>query len=260
MATFPISLKDVGAIVREKDVLFQPEGTRIPGDPRYQDRPTNATPTNMKLLLDQLDAYTKSVQEAAKAEGMTSDDVVQQWQNDMANWQFRIAHYNQVLATVPVAERDTVSGADLIYFNVTAPLLDGVWYQVLPGIVLSAAEKERMALGPIEGFSNDKPPDVATPFMLGNQVLVYKQHQPERWDALWGDLAAAFTAPFGGDGKPPPNPLTALYHLGVTLLSGAVGGGITYLGVQAYNIQRRAKMARGYAPPPAPAQVTPRLP
>jgi hypothetical protein len=244
MATFPISLKDVGALVREKDKLFQPEGSRIPGDPRYENRPTNATPTNMKLVLDQLDAYTKAVQEAAKNEGMTSDDVVQQWQNDMANWQFRLAHYYQALAVIPVAERDTVAGADLIYFNVTSPLLDGVYYQVLPGIVLNEEEKTRMALGPPDGFSNDKPPDVATPFMLGNQVVVYRNHQTERWDQLWADLAAGAKRLGAPEGE--PNPLAVLTHVLVTVGSALIGGGITYLGVQGYNLKRRHDAARQY--------------
>lgn len=241
MATLPVTLTDVGALVAEKNKLYQPEGPRIPGDPRYQDKPSNATPTNLKMLLDQLDAYTKAVQEAAEKEGMTNDSVVQQWQNDMANWQFRLAHYYQALAMAPAAERDTLAGADAVYFTVTSPLLDGVWYEIAPGINYSPPEKERMAKGGLEGFSERKANDLYFPFMLGNQVVVYREHQSEMWDKLWEDLAAnakRLGAPPGQD------PLGAVFHVLVTVVSGLIGGGVTYLGIQGYELNKRRNMAR----------------
>jgi hypothetical protein len=42
------------------------------------------------------------------------------------------------------------------------------------------------------GESNRKPPDVATVFSLGNQVVVYREHQAERARKFWEDLEAQF--------------------------------------------------------------------
>lgn len=235
MATIPVSPKEVGAIVREKSELYQPHGPRIPGDPATQDKPSNATPENMRALLGELEAYTKAVQEAANDEGLTEDANVQQWASDMSNWQYRLGHYYEVLRTIPAEQAASLTGADAIYFKVTAPLLDGVYYEVLPGIVLSAAEKQAMAAG---GGSNWKPPDVYQPFTLGNQVVEYREHQRERWEKLWEDLksgAKRFGLPEGWDIA------GVLKALGVAAVCGVIGGAVTYAAIKATT--RRSRMA-----------------
>ncbi len=147
-----------------------------------------ATPAQMDNLLKRLNAYTKQVQDAAEDEGLDKDTNVAQWALDMASWQQRIAHYKQELLLIPKSDWDTETGCEAIYETVTSPLLDGVYYEVLPGIVLSPQEKVDILAG---GQSNPKPNDVISPFTLGNQVLVYKQHQKERADQFWKDLEAS---------------------------------------------------------------------
>lgn len=252
MATMPTTLtpQDVGEIVKTKTTLYQPEGPRIPGDPRYADKPSNATPANMRALLDELDLYTQAVGEAATDEGLTDDAVQAQWSADMANWQYRLAHYYQVLQAVPAQDADTLQGADAIYFQVTAPLLDGVYYDPLPGIVLSQAEKERMAQEePPGGFSNPKPPDLYIPFSLGNQVLVYRQHQRERWELLWKDLAQGVRT-LGGL-VPEHDPFAVLRHALVTVGAGLLGGGIVYTVIKAREFRKRRQIAAAAAAAPS---------
>lgn len=181
---------DLDVLIKEMNQRYQPEGKCL------------ATPAQMNLMLKKLEAYTEEVQEMAADQGIDDDANVQQWALDMAAWQQRMAHYKAELAEVPKNEWSTKKGCDAIYQNVTAPLLDGIWYEILPGIVLSQAEKTNIVSGtghPItdikrphpEGHSNPKPPDVGTPFTLGNQVLVYQEHQKERARLFWEDLKAS---------------------------------------------------------------------
>jgi len=190
MPTLPniLNQTDVGQLVKDQNARYQPDGPRIPGDPTHGNKPSNATPAAMLILIDALTDYTQSVQSAAAKEGMSTDTVMAQWQSDMSNWVQRLAHYRDVTRSVSPEMANTLEGADAIYFTVTSPLLDGYYFEVLPGLVLSADEKARMADGPPDGVSNKKPPDVYVPFSLGNQVLVYQQHQKERWDQLWQDV------------------------------------------------------------------------
>lgn len=181
-----IDEQNVAAIIRDKNAILQPEGPRIPGDPRYENRPTNATPAVMKVLLDELLAYTQEVQEAAKRHGMDKDTVQAQWQSDMAHFVSRLNRYQEEIKAVDLTHAHTLQGADQIYFTVTSPLLDGYFYRSpAPGIMLTQEEKDRMAQG---GASNKKPPDLYVPFSLGNQVLVYRDQQEQRWDAFWQDV------------------------------------------------------------------------
>jgi hypothetical protein len=234
MPTLPVTQHEVGAIVREKSALYQPAGPRIPGDPASENKPSNATPLNLKLLLDQLAQYTKAVQVAAGEEGLTHDANVRQWASDMSHWQYRQAHYYEVLRTVAPQNAEDLVGADAVYFKVTAPLLDGIYYEVLPGTVLSADEKERIA----NGFgSNPKPPDLYIPFTLGNQVIEYREHQKERWEGLWKDLAEGakrFGLPEGVWGT--------LKTVAITVASGLVGAGLTYTGIIVFGSQNRRVM------------------
>lgn len=167
-----------------------------------------ATPRNVQTLLDELEAYTQEVQEAANDTKIVSNTPqgVFQWSQDMATWQTRLGRYQKALDAVPKAQFDTPEGCKAIYQDVTAPLLDGIYYEILPGINLGDEEKSAILAGeghPAEdvptpghppGHSKPRPPDVGTPFTLGNQVLVYRDHQKERAARFWSDIKAPFRA------------------------------------------------------------------
>lgn len=239
MATLPaLTETNVGEIVKSKNKLYQPEGPRIPGDARYQNKPTLATPKNLAVLLDELGNYTKAVRAAAERFGLTEDTVQVQWQKDMANWQYRLGHYYGLLRLVPQAEMENEIGADRVYFTVTSPLLDGVFYEGLPGIMLSAQDKAQLAQVPSPG-TTPKPPDLYTPFALGNQVIEYREHQLERWEKLWSDLADSAKRL----GLPPGmDPLGAFVHTLVTVASGLVGAALTYGGIVIHQRRQQLRM------------------
>ena len=217
---------DAAALVKEMNSRYQPPGRCV------------ATPLQMNLLLKKLSEYTTEVQKAANREGLDDDSKVPQWAADMASWQQRLAHYQLMLNQVPRTQWSSTKGCEDIYTTVTAPLLDGIYYEVLPGIVLTEQEKAQMLAGTghgtfgqdtphkhPEGHSNPKPPDVMTPFSLGNQVLVYQQHQKERAQQFWADLKKAANALVQAareGGK------IALPY-GVLLLGVAAVGGVMYL-------------------------------
>lgn len=148
-----------------------------------------ATPAQMNNFLDRLEAYTEEVQDQAENEGLDEDENVAQWGSDMASWQQRMAHYRAEVESVSRSQWKTTKGCEAIYRNVVSPLLEGVWYEVLPGIVFSAEEATRIQAG--TGASNRKPPDAHVPFSLGNQVLIYREHQKERAEKFWEDLKAS---------------------------------------------------------------------
>jgi hypothetical protein len=212
MAT--ISQQDVGQLVEDLHNFYEPE----------REACGKATPAQMRLLLQRLTDYTERVK-AAAAEHKLVTEWTDPWTGkvystnspynpmfavDMANWEQRLSHYGQVLASVSDSEAMTVEGCKRIYKQVTAPLLDGIYYEALPGTNLNAAEKARMAsgvghpdvdvltlVGGLEhpgGHSNSKPPDVISAFTLGNQVLVWRDHQDERVRQFWKDLKASAIA------------------------------------------------------------------
>lgn len=192
MATLPaITHTDTGALVKQHQDFFFPDGPRIPLDARYKDRPTRATPRAMLVLIDQLDDLTNVTNDAALKEGVLGSSNMSQWSNDSTTWVHRLNAYRAHVEGVAPENMDNLVGADQIYFWVTAPLLDGVFYEALPGIQLTEEEHTRMAQEPPEGFSNRKPPDVYVPFSLGNQVLVFREHQRERFDKLFQYLREA---------------------------------------------------------------------
>lgn len=246
MATFPITTTDIAALVARENAFYQPKGTRIPGHPERKDFPTRATPANMMMLIDQLDEYTRQVQDAAEKEGLVDDEYVQQWSNDMSNWVLRLNQYRRHLETIPTeANADTIEGADEIYWWVTAPLLDGVWYERLPGIMLSDVEIDRMRQGPPAGYSERKPPDVHVPFSLGNQVMVYKQHQRERWEQFWEDIKQNARDLV----IPSPDTIEKLKAAAVVVGGALVGGTATYFLVRNIGRPRGALPASPVVPP-----------
>jgi hypothetical protein len=250
---------DVAELVRTQTQFYQPEGDRVPGDPKTKDRPSLATPAAMLILLDALIAYTEDVQAKASESGLTGDTVMGQWQSDMSNWVARVNHYRDVVRSVDPKEANTLAGADAIFFTVTSPLLDGYFYENLPGLVLDAAEKTRLQQGPPDGVSNKKPPDLYVPFSLGNQVMVYREHQRQRWDQLWADVWANTkalpgqiydkTKKVGWDMMP------WLVAGGVAVVAGTIG----YLAVQRWIVKSGTSAAmrqrpQVIVPPGIPAQ------
>jgi hypothetical protein len=202
-----LTTTDIGDLMKRLNAVYQPKGVCA------------ATPRRMRLLLDRLQAYTTEVQLARtkyKTLGVASiaggvggvpigdllgggDVDVAQWRRDMANWQYRLAEYQSVLDSVPEDQLDTAAGCDQIYALVTAPLLDGIWYEELPGVVLSQEEKTRIMMGAGHpqtdvtgdhpgGHSNPKPPDAITPFSLGNQIIIYQDFQRENAERFFEDL------------------------------------------------------------------------
>lgn len=247
-----LTLQDVSDLMREFNATYQPKGVCA------------ATPRKMKLLLDLLEEYTDEVQWARnkyRALGIAGialgpagiaitqllgggDVSVAQWRRDMANWQYRLGEYQRLVEAIPESEWDSPEGCSELYPLVTAPLLDGIWYQVLPGIVLNSEEKQRIREAkrhcpegetctdityrdPVSGdhppgHSNPKPPDAMTPFSLGNQIIVYQDFQRENASRLLDDLAK---------GPPPPEEWPWWVW---ALIIGGTGTAVGLLGLYTY--------------------------
>jgi hypothetical protein len=171
-----VTQTDIDSLIKEMNAFYFVKGK------------CKATPEQLSLLLDRLEAYTDEVSDAADDTGIDEDANVMQWSLDMASWQQRMGRYREILDDVPDSQWRTASGCKAIEQSVTSPLLRGVFYEVLPGIVYSDEEKARVVAG---GASNPKPPDVHVPFTLGNQVVVYQEHQDYRMRMFWSDLKEA---------------------------------------------------------------------
>jgi hypothetical protein len=201
-----LTSNDIFELLTELNKTLQPAGQCV------------ATPKKMRSLLERLQEYTDAVQAARKKNGLVAkalvpsllpgaetmvdvltDVSVPQWRRDMANWQYRMGEYFRALEEVPSEQEDTVEGCQAIYTKITGPLLDGIYYQIMPGIVLSSQEKARILSGQDHpendvtgehpgGHSNRKPPDVITPFTLGNQIIIYQDFQKENLRRLIEDL------------------------------------------------------------------------
>jgi hypothetical protein len=195
MAT--LTQTDIAQLTGEMQQFYMPENEAC----------GKATPQQLSLLLDTLTTYTQEVQKMAESEGLANDDNVAQWAQDMGNWQKRLENYKRVLKQLPSKDWTSQNGCMLAYRLVTAPLLSGIWYEKAPGIHLSTGSAARIASGlghpgagmedvlttvngqdHPEGHSDSMIPDVILPFTLGNQVLVYKEHQAERSRLFWEDL------------------------------------------------------------------------
>lgn len=203
-----LTTTDIFALVSRLNDEYQPCAQKDENGVCQVPGPCVATPRRVKLLIDELKAYTGEVQAArhrhealgiaAIAMGPAAIPLtdllgggnvdVAQWRSDMTNWQFRLAEYDRML-TQFMAEHpsavDTPAGCEAIYRDITSPLLDGIWYRVMPGVVLSTEEKQRIAQG---GASNRKPNDVITPWSLGNQIIVYQDFQKENAERFFQEL------------------------------------------------------------------------
>lgn len=148
------------------DEVVKEAGARFIGQPTCA-----ANKPNMLELVRTLEAYTDEVQDAADSYGLTEDMNMQQWANDMVNWRIRLAGYFQALQDARYESGP--ESCEELRAPVNEPLLVG-WYEPgTPGIV--NPDMQTIA-------------DVATPYMLGNQVLVYREHQKERLDKLIEEL------------------------------------------------------------------------
>jgi len=279
---------DVGKIIAQLNRQFQPEGPRIPGDPRYENAPTRATPRAMHMLVSELRRKTEEAKERVSQYGLADviwhgpfvqildpandDPALAQFRSDMATWEERLAAYERVLDEVaPMRPQDLFSGdprpeldsdeaADRIYFLVTAPLLDGVWYAPLPGVSFNAEELERMKTAePPFNFSNDKPPDAYTPSTLGNQIAVYKTAQQENYRKFVTDLRDNLKklpqtlVPDLPD-DPGKTLRWAVISVVATLGGAFAGGALATIGLNAYN--RRQARRRAFAPNPRAEQLS----
>lgn len=164
---------DVGALVRKMNKVFQPAGKCS----AVADAP------HMQELIDKLRDYTNQVQEEADSNGyawisssiftpaLTDSENMGQWITDMANWRERLSGYQAALEQAEVT--DGVDSCREIYGTVVGPLLDGVFSDALStaGIVNPAVPSV---------------PDVAYPYMLGNQVAVWQEFQKQNFAALIG--------------------------------------------------------------------------
>lgn len=158
-----LTTKDVGALVKKANKLYQPKGKCS----RLADRP------HMQLLVTRLRSYTEQVQAEADRLGLVEDENVAQWATDMAYWRQRLAAYQEALdAAVKPSGRPS---CEEIYDTVVGPLLNGNFTKAsadgTAGIVNPAVRTV---------------PDVAVAYMLGNQVVVYREFQAENFAALMG--------------------------------------------------------------------------
>ena len=148
------------------DEVVKEAGARFIGQPQCA-----ANKPNMLELVQTLEAYTDEVQTAADTYGLTGDQYMQQWANDMHNWRLRLAGYYAALSKARYESGP--ESCEELRATVNEPLLVG-WYEPgTPGIV--NPDLQTVA-------------DVATPYMLGNQVIVYRQHQKERLSKLIDEL------------------------------------------------------------------------
>jgi hypothetical protein len=152
---------DVGEKVKAMNAVYQPDGRCS----SVADRP------HMQALIERLRNYTDQVQSEADRLGLVDDENVAQWALDMAHWRERLAGYQQAL-DVAVKTAGEAS-CEEIYGSVVGPLLDGNF---------AAAVNTSGIVNP----EVPSPPDIATPYMLGNQVVTYREFQAQNFDALIG--------------------------------------------------------------------------
>jgi len=228
---------DVGAEVAKANAFYQPKDGRC-----------MATPSQLRALLERLDEQTELVQEEANDNGIAEAVNVAQWASDMAAWQTRLQRYHDALDGIARSDDNTEAGCHAAYKFVTAPLLDGIYYERLPGIILDADELAMIASGTGHpttdvttpghpgGHSRPGPPDVATPFMLGNQVLIYGAYQDEIWRLFWQDVIE--------NAKKLAKDVASLIPSMAWIKWTLVGAGVLVLGAVAYGAYGRARGPR----------------
>lgn len=164
---------NVGAIVRQQsDRLLNK-----PGDTSQ----CKADVRTMRVLVRKLSEYTDDVFAAAIRSGWFGGEILRegywgtptQWSLDFSRWQERLRGYEEALED---AEPETGMESCLAIFDrVTQPLLLGWYMPGTPGII----NPDRQTI-----------PDVATPFMLGNQVFASEDARMDRMKKLIDDVIA----------------------------------------------------------------------
>lgn len=166
-----LTMQDVGAIVKRLSDAFINHGKK---------GVCVADKKNMTRMVQNLSDYTDEVQRTAEEgagglAGMFLDafggGTPGQWTLDMARWRERLAGYQSALEaakhrTGPESCKELVPG-------VIEPLLLG-WYQEgTPGILNPKVQTV---------------PDVATPYMLGNQILTLHEFAKDNFDRFVSDM------------------------------------------------------------------------
>lgn len=144
--------------------------------------PNIATPENVLLLLQHLAELTDELV-AAQAERAAEtpachDDAICR---DLRRWQARLEEYYAFTAAVPDAD---LQDRNAILWQVTAPLFLG-WYGGKTGHEIELVPD---GFGPSFDPMVQHPPDIATPFTLANQLLVWQEWEEERFNRLIDDL------------------------------------------------------------------------
>ncbi len=154
-----LTQQDVGDILKRMNALYQPEGrcSTVADKPHLQD------------LVNRLRSYTDQVQGEADRQGLSEDSNVAQWATDMQSWRVRLASYQQALDEA--VQPKGMASCEELYPTVVGPLLDGVF---------AGAKSTEGIVNPAVATV----PDISTPYMLGNQVLVYQEFQADNFRAL----------------------------------------------------------------------------
>ena len=172
---------DVGGIVRDYTVTF------------LHPTPNLATPVNLAMLLEQLQALTDKLEQAdeerRRVPGLLNvipcvfEDgrAVDALCLDLVRWRRRLDEYYMHAASIPAEQghdRNTV------LWEITAPLFLG-YYGGRTGTEVPLVEG-----GFPDGFdpTAQHGPDLATPFSLANQLAVYEEFEQENWERLLDDL------------------------------------------------------------------------
>lgn len=154
-----ITNTQIDKIVKEAGSRFLHQRTCVANQP------------NMLELVDRLEEYTDEVADKADEYGMTTDTNVQQWAKDYNNWLLRLSAYRRALDGA--VYQSGKESCEELRVPVNEPLLVGWYPPDTPGIINPKLQTVA---------------DVATPYMLGNQVLVYREHQQERLERLIKDM------------------------------------------------------------------------
>lgn len=175
---------DVGAIVRD----YQRAWLGV--------APNHATPIDLLDLLLYLDEFTNVLEQRDRTNRTVAGRIADcdRWNGqgygqtcrDLARWRVRLDGYLDFVSSVPVAEENN-RGVTL--WEVTAPLLVG-WYGGLTGTEIPLDPR-----GFPPGFNPalHHPADIATPYMLANQLGIWVAWKDERKKRLVEDLKTSFT-------------------------------------------------------------------
>ena len=172
---------DVGGIVRDYTVTF------------LHPTPNLATPINLAMLLEQLQALTDKLEQAdeerRRVPGLLNvipcvfenGQAIDALCLDLVRWRRRLDEYYMHAASIP-AEQGHDRNA--VLWEVTAPLFLG-YFGGPTGTEVPLVEG-----GFPKGFDPTAAhgPDLATPFSLANQLAVYEDFERENWDRLLQDL------------------------------------------------------------------------